>query len=87
METTVDRFGRIVIPKRVRESLGLSPGTKMEIESVGDEVVLKPVREEPSVVDKDGVLIFTGLATEDIWVARQRPYEDRARIVGRRVAK
>ena len=87
METTVDRFGRIVIPKRVRESLGLSPGTKMEIESIGDEVVLKPVREEPSVVDKDGVLIFTGLATGDMWLATQRPYEDRARSVGRRVAK
>lgn len=87
METTVDRFGRIVIPKRVRESLGLSPGTKMEIESIGDEVVLKPVREEPSVVDKDGVLIFTGLATGDMWLATQRPYEDPARSVGRRVAK
>lgn len=87
METTVDRFGRVVIPKRVRESLGLSPGTKVQIESIGDEVVLKPVREEPSVVDKDGVLIFSGLATGDMWIAIQRPHEDRARLVGRRVAK
>jgi len=26
METTLDKFGRIVIPKRVRDDLGLKPG-------------------------------------------------------------
>ena len=66
METTVDKFGRIVIPRRVRESLGLRPGTKLELELFGDEVVLKPVREEPNVVDKDGVLVFTGSAIGDM---------------------
>ncbi len=29
--TTVDRFGRVVIPKRMRKGLGLSPGSKVAI--------------------------------------------------------
>jgi AbrB family looped-hinge helix DNA binding protein len=66
METTVDKFGRIVIPRRVRERLGLNPGTKLGMELVRDQLVLKPMREEPSVVDKDGVLVFTGSATENM---------------------
>ena len=87
METTMDKFGRIVIPKPVREDLGMSPGTKVEIETIGDEVVLRPVREEPNVVDKDGVLVFTGLATGDMLEAIQRHREDQTRLVGRRAAK
>ena len=66
MKTTLDRFGRIVIPKRVRENLGLTPGTILQIEPRGEDVLLKPVREEPNIIQKDGVLVFSGSASGDI---------------------
>lgn len=66
METNLDKFGRIVIPKQVREHLGLTPGTPLEIEAIGEDVVLKPIREEPHIRDKEGVLVFTGSATGDL---------------------
>jgi AbrB family looped-hinge helix DNA binding protein len=31
METVVDRAGRIVLPKYIRDALGLLPGTKVDI--------------------------------------------------------
>lgn len=53
MTITMDKSGRIVIPKRVREKAGLSPGTPLEID--GDEngirIAAKPGKWE---VVKDG---------------------------------
>jgi AbrB family looped-hinge helix DNA binding protein len=31
MEVTIDKFGRILIPKKIREMLGLKPGTRVEL--------------------------------------------------------
>ena len=58
METTLDKFGRIVIPKKIRDNLGLTPGITIKIETAGKEVVLKPLLEESPVEFKDGVLVF-----------------------------
>ena len=66
METTLDRFGRVVILKRVRDGLGLKPGTVLEIEEVEQKIFLKPIDGEPHVVTKVGVLVFSGTATGDI---------------------
>ena len=72
METTLDRFGRIVIPKRVRDALGLAPGTVLEIEESDDRVVLRARREEPDLVREHGVLVFTGEAAGDLETAIER---------------
>jgi AbrB family looped-hinge helix DNA binding protein len=66
METTLDKFGRIVIPKRVRDDLGLKPGAVFKIEQVNQKILMKPVNEEPRVVVKNGVLVFSGTATGDL---------------------
>lgn len=66
METTLDKFGRVVIPKEIRDDLGLRPGEVIQIEESGDEVVLKPLREKSPLNIKDGVLVFTGSSTGDI---------------------
>lgn len=66
MEVTLDRFGRIVIPKRVREGLGLKAGTVLEIEEGDEELVLSVRREEPDLVREDGVLVYTGEAVGEL---------------------
>ncbi len=40
----VDERGRILIPQEIRERLGLSEGTIVEVAEVGREVVIKPIR-------------------------------------------
>lgn len=77
LETTVDKFGRILIPKRVRDDLGLKPGSILHIEETDQEVVLKPLHVEPKLVDKSGVLVFSGSASGDITEAVQRHREKR----------
>jgi AbrB family looped-hinge helix DNA binding protein len=42
MKTTMDRAGRIVIPKAIREQAGLHAGAPIEIRVEDDEVVLTP---------------------------------------------
>jgi AbrB family looped-hinge helix DNA binding protein len=66
METNLDRFGRVIIPKKVRDKLGLRPGAVLEVEQQGGDVLLKPVQEEPRLLEKDGVLVFRGKASGDV---------------------
>ena len=69
MKTTLEKFGRIVIPKRVRDDLGLKPGTVLQIEQANQRILMEPINEGPHVVVKDGVLVFSGAATGDLVAA------------------
>jgi AbrB family looped-hinge helix DNA binding protein len=66
MKTTLDRFGRVVVPKDIRDRLGLRPGAEIEIDEKANEVVLKPVEHEPALMVKEGILVYSGKATGDI---------------------
>jgi AbrB family looped-hinge helix DNA binding protein len=61
MNVRIDSAGRIVVPKRVRERLGLKRNSELELEESGDGIVLKPVKQESALVrDKHGWVVFTG---------------------------
>lgn len=78
MVVTLDKFGRVVIPKAVRDQLGLRPGAVLEIEEGGAEgILLRPRRPEPDLVEEEGVLVFTGEATGDLEIAVERHRQDR----------
>lgn len=66
MGTTLDKFGRVVIPKEIRDGLGLKPGEALQVKRVEDEVILKPLREESPIHIKNGILVFSGTVTGDI---------------------
>lgn len=56
----MDRAGRLVLPKPVREQLQLEPGQPLELESFDDHIVLRPVRGNASMYKKQGVWVFRG---------------------------
>lgn len=60
MVTTLDKFGRVIIPKKFREHLGINLGTALNISEDGARIVLEPVQEKEPVIDKNGILVFTG---------------------------
>jgi AbrB family looped-hinge helix DNA binding protein len=82
METTLDKFGRVVIPKRVRDDLGLKPGAVLKIEQADQRILMEPVHEGPHVVVKNGVLVFSGTATGDIVGAIQGNRQARLEKIG-----
>jgi len=42
MRTTIDKAGRIVVPKQLRDRLGLEPGTELDISEYGAGLQLTP---------------------------------------------
>jgi AbrB family looped-hinge helix DNA binding protein len=55
---TVDKAGRVVLPKPVRDELQLSPGDSLELESSEDRIVLRPVRGAGPLRKKSGIWVF-----------------------------
>jgi AbrB family looped-hinge helix DNA binding protein len=42
MTQKIGAKGQVVIPKQIREQVGLHPGTEVDVEAQGHEVVVKP---------------------------------------------
>jgi len=81
MRTSVDRFGRVVVPKAMRERLGLRAGTAIEIEEAEGHISLRPVEDTSPLIMKEGVLVFTGAAIGDLEAAVAADREERVRRI------
>jgi AbrB family looped-hinge helix DNA binding protein len=55
---TMDKAGRVLIPKRIREELQLGPGDALEMESDGEGITLRPVRGTGPLTKEHGVWVF-----------------------------
>ena len=60
MKTTLilEKAGRIVLPKFVRDELQLSPGDSLELDSSDESIVLRPARGPGQVKKESGVWVF-----------------------------
>lgn len=59
MEARVDSGGRIVLPKPMREALGLVPGSVVDITPYGAGLAIVPGGRTARLVEVDGVLVGT----------------------------
>jgi len=57
MQVTIDKLGRIVVPKPVRERLGLAPGARLDLEEDNGEMRLRPAAVPARLEERDGVLV------------------------------
>ena len=83
METTLDRFGRIVIPKVIRDDFNLKPGSPIRIEESDQVIILKPIQGEANLHLKDGVLVFSGTPLGDLSKELEKHRQDRAKDLRR----
>lgn len=60
MKTSVDSVGRIVVPKPLRDALGLTPGSTVDISRYGAGLQLIPTGRTAQLVDEAGVLVAAG---------------------------
>lgn len=60
MNTTLilDKAGRIVLPKVVRDELQLSPGDSLDVESSEEQIVLRPARNSGQMKKENGVWVY-----------------------------
>jgi AbrB family looped-hinge helix DNA binding protein len=66
MKLRIDRSGRIVVPKPLLKRLGLHPDQELELLEQPNGVLLRPVRQEPSLVKVAGVLVHQGVVESDV---------------------
>ena len=57
MRTTIDKAGRLVIPRSLRDRIGLSAGGEVELELDGAAVRIEPVA-GTGLRDEDGLLVI-----------------------------
>jgi AbrB family looped-hinge helix DNA binding protein len=62
MTLRIDKGGRVVLPKPVRDHMRLSPGSDLELEERADGILLRPVKRRASLVERDGLLVHRGEA-------------------------
>jgi AbrB family looped-hinge helix DNA binding protein len=62
MELRIDKAGRIVVPKPLRERLGFKPDTDLVAIEQPDGVLLRRVEQRPSMVKVDGLWLHQGSA-------------------------
>ncbi|MEX2551942.1 MAG: AbrB/MazE/SpoVT family DNA-binding domain-containing protein [Actinomycetota bacterium] len=78
MRVTIDRLGRLVIPKSLRVALGIGPDTELELMADGTGLRLEPLAPpERSIDDADGLPILgyvsgPRLSDEDVRAVRDQ---------------
>lgn len=65
MQTTIDSVGRLVVPKPLRDALGLVAGSVVDISPYGAGLQLVPAGRTARLVDENGSLVATGDMTID----------------------
>ncbi len=80
----IDKAGRIVVPKKLRDALHLVPGTRLKIERNGDRLVFEQASSEPQLIMKDGRWVVAGsqITVDDVnEIIRQGYAERQARVL------
>jgi AbrB family looped-hinge helix DNA binding protein len=79
MTLTLDKFGRVVLPKEVRDRLDLQAGDQLDVVAAGNGLLLRPVRDATPLKRKAGLLVFHGKAEGDLEDAVRRGRQERIR--------
>mgnify|MGYP000867565193 CR=1 FL=1 len=81
MMVTIDRAGRVVIPKELRDRFSIGPETELDVTADGDGIRLTPARRPGrAVIDDDGWPVIerlAGIVVTDADVSRWRDGDQR----------
>jgi AbrB family looped-hinge helix DNA binding protein len=55
---TLDKAGRVVIPKPLRDQLQLAPGDVLDLDSSGEQIILRPVRGTMPLQKERGIWVY-----------------------------
>jgi len=81
---TIDKAGRIVLPKPLRDELQLTAGDSLEVQTKGEEITLRPIRGNSPLRKKHGVWVFQagqGLAEDAVNKTFREIRRDREKLI------
>jgi AbrB family looped-hinge helix DNA binding protein len=84
MTLTLDKAGRVVLPKPVRDELQLGPGDSLELQTSEDEIILRRPRGKARMYKKHGVWVLHGgspMAPDVVERTTQRVRRERERQI------
>jgi AbrB family looped-hinge helix DNA binding protein len=61
MTLRIDKAGRIVVPKSLRERLRLKPDSEIEALEQPDGLLLRTIEQRPSMIKVDGLWVHQGV--------------------------
>ena len=78
--TTVSTKGQLVIPARLREALGIEPGTRVAIRQEGSELILRPQTKEVArqLIEELCGMTAGGYSMAENLMAERRAEDERA---------
>ena len=80
MRTTIDKAGRIVVPKAMRDELGFRGGTEVEISLVDGHIEIEPLTSHIRLERRKGRLVAVSDREMPVLTAEQvRDYLERLR--------
>jgi len=56
----IDKAGRVVLPKSVRDKMRLSAGDELLVEQQGEQLTLRPLRSQATLKKERGVWVYQG---------------------------
>jgi bifunctional DNA-binding transcriptional regulator/antitoxin component of YhaV-PrlF toxin-antitoxin module len=57
-QLALDQFGRVEIPEKIRQQLGIDDETKLSLKVENGQLILKPLNPELEIYYEDGILVF-----------------------------
>lgn len=75
----IDKAGRLLLPKALRDRFRLRPGSQLKVEVRDDHLELRPLEQGPALAKEDGWWIYQGAAdsVEDLESAVREHRSDR----------
>ncbi len=70
MEAALDSVGRLVVPKALRDALGLTTGTKVDISLYGSGLQVVPIGRTARLIPEDDRLVAhsaTNVSDDDVF--------------------
>lgn len=79
MTLTLDKAGRVLNPKPMRDELRLGPGDELELQADGEQITLRPIRSKAILCKEHGVWVYQGERTAGSIDLIERDRENRIR--------
>ena len=80
MNVRIDKAGRIVLPKHIRQRLGVKNGGTVTLEESPDGVTLRRTKSSPKFVHENGFLVYVGEVPKELDWEKFRDEDREARL-------